>query len=314
MTNLLTVFLTIIGIAFTSIVNAQKEEIITLQTETCDIEGTLLVPETDTSIPIAIIIAGSGPTDRNCNNPMMTNNAYKLLAEKLAENNIASLRYDKRGVGKSSNNKIVESDLRFDHYIQDAIEWVNKMDTDTRFNEIIIIGHSEGSTIGMIVSQIESVDRFISVAGSGIPVDELLKEQLKSQPAGIYDLSAPIIDSLKQGHTVKNVPAQLSMLFRQSVQPYLISWMKIDPCKEISKIKKPVLIVQGTTDIQVDVKQAELLKEANESADLLLVEGMNHVLKDADADRFKNMATYNNPDLPLNSLFVSSVVSFINKE
>lgn len=314
MTNLLTVFLTIIGIAFTSIVNAQKEEIITLQTETCDIEGTLLVPETDTSIPIAIIIAGSGPTDRNCNNPMMTNNAYKLLAEKLAENNIASLRYDKRGVGKSSNNKIVESDLRFDHYIQDAIEWVNKMDTDTRFNEIIIIGHSEGSTIGMIVSQIESVDRFISVAGSGIPVDELLKDQLKSQPAGIYDLATPIIDSLKQGHTVKNVPAQLSMLFRQSVQPYLISWMKIDPCKEISKIKKPVLIVQGTTDIQVDVKQAELLKEANESADLLLVEGMNHVLKDADADRFKNMATYNNPDLPLNSLFVSSVVSFINKE
>lgn len=312
MTNLLTIFFTIISIAFTNLVYAQTEETVVLQTETCDIEGTLLVPEIEHAVPIVIIIPGSGPTDRNCNNPMMTNNAYKFLAEKLAKNNIASLRYDKRGVGKSSNNTIQESDLRFDDYIQDVVDWVNKIDQDKRFDEIIIIGHSEGSTIGMIASQNENVDRFISIAGSGSTVDDLLKEQLKAQP-NIYDLAVPIIDSLKLGHLVKNTPPQLAMLFRESVQPYIISWMKIDPCKEIAKINKPILIIQGTTDIQVDVKEAELLKKANPKAELVIIEGMNHILKDADADNFKNMATYNNPDLPLNDLFVNSLLGFIKK-
>lgn len=290
---------------------AQSETIVQLDTKTGILEGSLLVPEGATGIPVALIIAGSGPTNRDGNNPSMKNNSLKMLATELLKNRLATLRYDKRGVGKSRQAGGKEKNLRFDHYISDVKDWIALLNQDERFSEIIVIGHSEGSLLGMVASQEKNVDKFISIAGPGQSADKVLKNQLKSQPPEILELSMPIIDKLVQGETVSNVNPMLYSLFRPSVQPYMISWFKYDPIKEIAKLKIPVLIIQGSTDIQVSEKDANRLAAANQKAEKKIVTGMNHIFKEAEFDRIKNIQTYNQPELPIKPELVESIVDFI---
>lgn len=291
---------------------AQTEQIVRLDTGTGTLEGSLLVPDVDKGMPAALIIAGSGPTDRDGNNPAMQNNSLKMLAVELAKNGIASLRYDKRGIGKSRQAGLVEKDLRFEHYISDAEDWVRLLKKDKRFSQLSIIGHSEGSLIGMIASRNKNVDKFISIAGTGRPADELIREQLKAQPAMVLEQSEPILDKLVKGETVTDVPPMLNALFRPSVQPYLISWFKYDPKIEIAKLSKPILVVQGSTDIQVAEKDAEMLAKANPGAEKRIINGMNHIFKEAKADWQENIKTYNQPDLPIKQELVKVIVDFIN--
>ena len=287
------------------------EKSVTLETEQGNIEGTLLIPDNLSNIPVALIIAGSGPTDRDGNNPIMKNNSLKMLAEELCKKNIASLRYDKRGIAASKDAGLDEKELRFENYIDDAVAWIELLKQEKQFNKIIIIGHSEGSLIGMIAAQKSPVDIYVSIAGVGQSADKTLKEQLKSQPQIVIDAAFPIIDSLVQGKTVDNVDPMLYTLFRPSVQPYIISWFKYDPQNEINKLKLPVLIVQGTTDIQVSVDDANNLFNANKSAKLEIIEGMNHIFKEAEADRQKNISTYSKADLPVKKELIEVIVDFI---
>jgi hypothetical protein len=259
------------------------------------------MPEAKTPVHVALIIAGSGPTDRDGNNPMMKNNSLKMLAESLAKNGIASLRYDKRGIAASKTAAASEADLRFETYIKDAFDWIELLAADKRFSTVVVIGHSEGSLIGMAASQNQKVSKFVSVAGVGQAADKTIREQLAAQPPMVLEQSTPILDELVKGNTVENVPQMLMPLFRPSVQPYMISWFKYDPQKEIVKLKKPVLIVQGTTDIQVTVADANRLQAAKP------------VLKAAEADRMKNIQTYSQPDLPLHPELAPAIVSFIQK-
>jgi len=291
-----------------------KDESITLETKTGEIHGTISCPTSTNKLPIVLIIAGSGPTDRNGNNPMMTNNSLKMLAEGLFENNIASLRYDKRGVAESKEAALNENDLRFECYIEDAKAWVDLLSKDSRFSEIIIAGHSEGSLIGMIASQKKEVAKYISLEGCGYPAGQRIKEQLAGQPPVVLSHSLAIIEKLEKGEKVDTVPQFLYSLFRPSVQPYMISWFKYDPSKEISCLKKPILIIQGTFDIQVSVSDADKLYEANNNSEKHIIEGMNHILKPSEADRMKNIQTYSNPVLPLKDGLISTISIFINKD
>ncbi len=292
---------------------SQIEETNTLTTNTGEIIGSLLMPQLDNQVPVALIISGSGPTDRNGNNPFMPNNALKMLAEGLQQNGIASLRYDKRGIGESKAAGKSEKELRFEDYIQDAELWVEKLDSDDRFSEIIIIGHSEGSLIGMIASQKKAVDQFISLAGAGDRAGNIIREQLKPQPKTILDSALPIIDSLEAGRMVKEVNPLLNAIFRPSVQPYLISWFRYNPQEEIAKLDKPILIIQSDTDIQVGISDAEKLKKAKDDASKVIIEGMNHVLKKSELDRQKNLSTYSLPDLPLHEDLVPEIMEFLNQ-
>jgi len=293
-----------------------SESEVSFKTLPGDIYGSLTVPINVKSSPLVIIIAGSGPTDRDCNSVMgIQTNAYKLLAENFAKNGIATLRYDKRGIAKSKPAMTSESDLRFETYINDVVSWVNFFKDDKRFSKIILLGHSEGSLIGMIAAGQTNVAGYISIAGAGKPADDILREQLKDKlPLNLLSESNKILDSLKAGKTVANFDQQLASLYRLSVQPYMISWMKYDPAKEIAKLKIPVLILQGTTDLQVSVDDAKLLSTGKPDAKLLIIENMNHVLKDCDSDIQKNMSTYKNPDLPLKTELVDALVDFILKK
>lgn len=300
-----------LGIFVSIVAIGQTELPLTLKTKTGNIEGTLMFPAAKLPVPVALIIAGSGPTDRDGNNPSMTNNSLKMLAAELAKKGIASLRYDKRGIGLSKSAGGSEKDLRFENFIEDALDWCKLLKKDISFNQVVVIGHSEGSLIGMVVSQNPEVNKFVSLAGAGFPADQIVREQLKSQPPAIIAQSSPILDELVKGNTVENVPVLLNSLFRTSVQPYMISWFKYDPQKEIAKLNKPVLIVQGTTDIQVSLDNANKLNAANPNSKLVVIEGMNHILKKADADPIKNTLTYRQPDLPIVGQLIDSIADFI---
>lgn len=271
-----------------------------VQTSSGDLYGTLTVPIRKGTFPVALIIAGSGPTDRNGNNAQMKNNSLQMLAHELAAQGIASLRYDKRGIGASKEALISEENLRFENYAEDAKAWASQLKADARFNKLIIIGHSEGSLLGLLAC--EQADVFVSLAGAGRPIDVILKEQLATQLSGQKKLLRAANDGLsklKEGKLVEDAPVELFGLFRPSVQPYMISWMKYDPAVEISKLKIPIVIIQGTTDLQVQVKDAELLHAASPGSRYILIEGMNHIFKPAPSDQEKNIETYSNPELPL---------------
>lgn len=276
--------------------------------------GTLTMPENKTKkTPIALIIAGSGPTDRDGNNSMMKNNSLKLLAEQLAQNGIGSVRYDKRGVAESISATRAESELRFENYISDAKDWINWIKSNYPHSKIIVIGHSEGSLIGMIAAA-ENANAFVSIAGAGRTADIILKEQLGSQPKVIKDICFQMLDSLKIGKTKDSINPILFSLFRPSVQPYLISWFNYDPQIQIKALNKPSLIIQGNNDIQVTTEDANLLYNANPKNKLIIIDKMNHLFKLVDGDRKANVDSYNNPNLPIAPLLIESIVKFISSK
>jgi len=312
----------VISLTIFSYIDAQEisnstfiETEISLKTQTGDIIGSLTTPSNVHTSPIVLIIAGSGPTDRDCNSAIGINtNAYKLLSESLVKNGISTLRFDKRGVGKSTSTMSSESELRFDTYTNDVLSWLSLLKADKRFSKIIILGHSEGSLIGILAAEQTKIDGFISIAGAGRSIDKILQGQLKTTlPPQLFAESNSILDSLRMGKTVLNVNQNLVSLYRPSVQPYMISWIKYDPAKEIKKLRIPILIIQGTTDLQVTVNDANLLFASKPDAKLLIIENMNHIMKDVDGDIQKNYATYSNPILPLKSELVSNLVDFIKK-
>ncbi len=286
---------------------------IILQTATGKIRGSLSVPSKRKKFPVVLIIAGSGPTDRNGNSVAGVNsNSYKILADSLLQYNIASVRYDKRSIAESKDAGSKEEDIRFTDMVNDAADWIKLLATDNRFNSIIVLGHSEGSLIGMIAAAKASANKYISVAGPGMPAAEIIKKQLSAQPQSIQVLYVPRLDSLAAGKTLSHVPPAMYSLFRPSVQPYLIDWFQYDPRVEIAKLKIPVLILNGTTDIQVSVEDANQLHEASKQSKLLIIDGMSHLLKDAPADRNKNIALYNTtPNEPIKTELVQAVVKFI---
>ena len=204
-----------------------------------------------------------------------------------------------------------ETDLRFENYINDVKGWVLYLRNELKFNKVIVIGHSEGSLIGIMASQDNQVTKFVSLAGTGQRADKILREQLRNQPPSMAIQINGILDELVKGKTVDNTPPELNSILRSSVQPYMISWFKYDPQKEIAKLKIPVLIIQGTTDIQVTTNDANLLKKGQPKARLVVVDGMNHILKQAPADRQLNIATYTQPDLPLKKELIDNLIPFI---
>lgn len=311
MKRLLSLFMALL---FTAALYAGEEDI-TLNTPTGDIHGKLMLPTAATPCPVVIIIAGSGPTDMDGNNAGMTNNSLLYLARELAANGIASVRYDKRGIGKSAAAGSREEDLRFDHYINDAAAWADKLGNDARFNKIVIAGHSEGSLIGMVAAnRSKTVDAYVSIAGCGTPAYEILEKQLQGQPMQIQQESAVICKELREGRTVEEIPFYFSALYRRSVQPYLISWFAYDPAVEIARLNIPVLIIQGDKDIQVGTEEAAKLYAAQPSASMHIINDMNHVLKHCTTmQQMAQLATYKDADLPIKPELVPLIVEFIKK-
>jgi fermentation-respiration switch protein FrsA (DUF1100 family) len=298
-----------------SLEGASTSSAVVLETAGGKLYGTLELPARGRApYPVVLIISGSGPTDRDGNSAVIpgANNSLKYLAEGLAAEGIASLRYDKRGVAQSVAAAKSESELRFDTYIDDAVLWGGRLRADKRFTHLFIAGHSEGSLIGMVAARRLHAEGYVSLAGAGRRADVIVLEQMKPQLSPeLYAKSEAVFKSLVEGKTTTDVPDQLAALFRPSVQPYVISWLKYDPAQEIAKLTVPVLITQGTHDLQVSVEDAKALARAKPAARLVLVEGMNHVLKETPAEAAQQMSSYGDPSLPDSRKLIAEVVAFV---
>ena len=274
-------------------------------------EGVLSAELTEVNKNYLIIsIAGSGPTDRDGNNPQMKNNSLKMLSDSLVSKGFSTLRIDKRGVGKSTITNMKEENLSFDTFVNDLSKWTNAM-KEKGFKRIYLMGHSEGSLISIIASQRNSnINGLVSIAGAGTSADTIIMTQLKMQPPQVQELVKNYLDTLKGGKLLTNVPQYMYALFRPSVQPYMISWIKYNPSIEISKLNIPILILQGDSDLQVSIEDAQKLKDANSSSSFKILSSTNHVLKIV-KDQTENQKSYIDSSYALNFEIAKHITEFI---
>ncbi len=276
------------------------------------IDGTLIIPESASKPALVIIIAGSGPTTRDGNQQMMENNSLKYLAEGLFKEGIASFRYDKRIVKLMKQRRVEEKKINFKDFINDAIAVAEYFKKDSRFSNIYIVGHSQGSLIGMIAAQ-GRADGFVSIAGAGQEIDNVIVDQLAQQAPGLVDNARSSFEDLSVTGSARNYSPGLASIFRPDIQPFILSWMQYDPKVEIAKLKIPVLILNGDKDLQVQVSEAELLKAAKPDAQYAVIPNMNHIMKQIDGNDLENSKSYNEYKLPVMPELIEIISMFIKK-
>ena len=282
--------------------------------------GTLRTPD-DGASTVVLLVAGSGPTDRDGNNPLGVGaGTYKLLAEALDEAGIASLRYDKRAIGSSRlDDASTLADLTFDMYVDDAAALADYL-AGEGFGRVVVAGHSEGALIALCAAQrTGSIAAVVSLAGTAYPIDEVLRIQLARQlaPARMDLLveAEEILARLRQGERVDMTyrARELQPLFNASVQRFLITQMRHDPQREIRAVACPVLVVGGDNDLQVPADHAEALATAQPRARKVVVAGMTHTLKHSDDRTLAGQirTVYADASLPLAEGLVEPIVAFI---
>ena len=308
---LISIFLLLSGLTS----HAFYEEEVEMERNGCVLKGTLTAQDDPSqSTPLIILIGGSGPTDRNGNNPYLKNNSLLMISTVLVENGYACLRYDKRGIADSQMEIQGDQNMRFDDFVLDAVGWVDQYAADVRFHSIVLSGHSQGSLVAMLAAERnENVRAVISLSGAGEPIQNILKFQLEGQLSPQQKEEAfGKLDSLAGGDSVVVVPDYLEGLMYPEIQPFMKSWMKYDPAKIIADLRIPILLVNGTTDLQVTIDQVELLAAANENAEKVIIKNMNHVLKfTKETQMLSQMEVYGDPDVPLHKKLIKTILSFL---
>lgn len=272
------------------------------------IVGDLYLPKDVKKPKLVIIIAGSGPTDRNCNGFGFESDAYKMLAESLADE-MAVYTFDKRIFALKKANKLAEAKLTFVDFVNDVNDIVAYFRTK-KYKHITLIGHSEGSLIGMLAAQ-KDANAFVSLAGAGRPIDEILFDQLIKQMPQQQEEIVNILSTLKENKEMEVENQLLKSVFAKHNQPFLMQWMQYDPQKELNKLKIPKLIIGSLKDIQVTEFEAYLLSYSNEEADFKILPNMTHTLKNIenDSDQYK---TYNDKSWPIADDLVVELKRFLN--
>lgn len=277
-----------------------------------DLIGDLYQPKTVKAKVLIIQIPGSGIPDRNGNSPGMENNSLKFLAESLASQH-AVFAFDKRVITQMKAKKeIKEEKMTFQDNVKDLEIIIDYFRNEKKFTKIVLIGHSEGSLVAMLAAN--KADGYISLAGAGRSIDFILKEQLLAQAPFWKEEIEIGLSTLKSQQPYENKNQMLESIFRKSVQPYMMSWMQIDPAVEIKKLQVPILIINGTKDIQVKETEAGLLHQAKPEATLAILQDMNHVLKNIKGDLGENYKSYTDPNLPLHPELSKVILDFISKK
>lgn len=265
-----------------------------------------------------LVIPGSGPTDRDGNNPLgVTAAPYRLLAEALGQKGVSTVRIDKRGMFGSKAAIADVNEVTIDDYATDTHNWVKVIRARTGAKCVWLLGHSEGGLVALESAlHSEGICGVILVSTAGRKLGDVMREQLRSNSANapILDDALAAIDSLEAGKMV-DVSAMhpaLQKLFAPQVQPFLIDVMAADPAKLAASIEVPMLIAQGSRDLQVSEADAKMLAAAQPKAKLVLIPAMNHVLKDvASDDGTANLAAYADPSIPVDAGLVNAIADFV---
>jgi uncharacterized protein len=269
---------------------------------------------------VALIIPGSGPTDRDGNNPLgVTAASYRLLAEALLERGISTVRADKRGLFGSAKAVADGNAATIPDYVADTAAWVSVTRNATGAACVWLIGHSEGGLVALAAGQeVEGLCGLVLVAAPGRPLGDVIKAQLRANPlnAALVPPADAAIDALTAGRRVDaaTLPAPLQGLFAPAVQGLLISLFSYDPATLAAQTTLPLLIVQGGKDLQVPVSDAERMAAANPAATLAVLPDVSHTLKDVEGTTpAANLATYSNPSLPLGKGVAETIAGFIGR-
>lgn len=298
--------ITIFGIAV-SLAQVKSEEIL-LKNNEIELPGTLTF--TKKNSPLIIWVHGSGNVDRNGNQqPMIKANYIKQFRDSINKKGIAFYSYDKRTANLKNKESLIKG-VKFIDYVLDLKKAIAHFKNDKRFSKIILIGHSQGSLVAMLAS--ENVNQFISVAGAGMSADKVIIKQIQEK--------APFLDSITQAHfkelattgKIKEVNPMLLSVFAKQNQSFLSSWIQYNPSEEIKKLTIPTLIINGDSDLQVKVTDAETLHNSNTNSKLVIIKKMNHVLKEVNSIT-ENQSSYLKADFPLSNKLVETIVNFINQ-
>ena len=266
-----------------------REEALSLPTAWGCLAGSLRLPEAGAGPwPVVLLVGGAGPTDRDGNNPLLQepSDNYRRIACALASHGVASLRFDKRGVGESVYPGLSEEALRFDQLVDDAAAFGALLRDDSRFGPLVLLGHSEGALVAALAAEQAGARLVVSIDGAGERASHLMRRQMEGHLP--EDLAAPAmaaLAALEGGGTADDVPDALVLLFRPSLQAYLASWFRHDPAEVLARLTMPVLLLHGADDAQVPTEQARLLQAARPDAVLRIIRGMDHLLAiDGDLD------------------------------
>jgi hypothetical protein len=290
------------------------ERELTFASGALQLTGTLTLPDGVERPPIAVIVAGSGPTDRNGNQgPRLRTNTYAQIAWGLAQAGIASLRYDKR-VLPATKGQVILPEMTFDDFVNDVSAAVAAVRGG--YPKVIVIGHSEGGSLGIrAVARGAPVDGLVLVSTPGRDMTTILHEQLSRQ---VDAATLTTFDSALARYLRGEDPGELPPGLRPLVAPvnrrFMQGWATLDPTAELAGVRVPVLIVQGDKDIQIRVTDAQALKAAKAEAQLFIVPGATHTLKAA-SDTLVGMQapTYINPALPLVPGVVDTIAAFVGR-
>tara|TARA_R110000796_G_scaffold104102_1_gene213830 strand:+ start:215422 stop:216348 length:927 start_codon:yes stop_codon:yes gene_type:complete len=300
-----------IFIFFPIVFNAQEiiSEDINMTNGEIKIPGTLSYLKTNDKVPLVIFVHGSGNIDRNGNQagtPVQAN-YIKTLSDSLITKEIAFYRYDKRTATPENMAKLNAITLK--DFANDVKVVINHFKNDPRFSSIHLIGHSQGSLVAMLAIT-DDIKSYISIAGAGESIDKTIVKQLNGQSPELAKVAKQHIDELMKTDTIVSVNPFLISLFAPQNQKFWKNWMLINPEEEIKKITIPILIINGESDLQVKVSDAEGLKAANPKATLVIIPKMNHVMKVVDSIE-ENQQAYIDEKYPLSSILVHNLSEFI---
>jgi pimeloyl-ACP methyl ester carboxylesterase len=276
------------------------------------IDAVLNVPAGVEKPPVALLIAGSGSTDHDGNGPQLKPATLKKLSDELAARNIATLRYDKRGAGGWKKEFGRPEDFRFKDFVDDAASLVGYLRSSGKFSKVAVIGHSEGGLVAILTARRVAVDRLVLLATAARKQGDLLKAQLEKQlPPEKLAPIAKAIDAIMAGQIVDPPPAGLAIA--PAMQPGIASAFTEDPIDPLRKIDGPTLIVAGGRDRQLARLDFLALTTADFAAKTLWLPDMNHVLVDV-SDDADDLASYNQPERPLDPDLIEVVADFIQAE
>lgn len=263
--------------------------------------GTLTYPigySPEKRMPVVLMITGSGPQDRN--EEVFEHKPFLVIADYLAKNGIASLRYDDRGVSKSTGER---TECTSKDYAEDAASGLQWLKDSGKFRKIGVLGHSEGGMIAFMLAAENKVDFVVSLAGPGIKGDTLLAEQ---QNAALR------LHGLPANQTAQSVRDETKA---QSKNTWLNYFINYDPASTIARINTPVMAFNGSNDMQVipytnlnAIK--ELLKKKNEKNLFKEYPGLNHLFQHCQAS---NSLDYYNIEETCSEEVLRDIVNWINK-